>query len=80
VRNHGKRNVVNRTDLVEGFARTQQGADGDDQNIDQIVIFSAIDARVWHVRNMRDQTRFCQFAFMVGSMFRMLVHPPHLYI
>ena len=44
--------------VVEAFAAAKQGADGDDQKVDQIVILGPVDARVGQVLEVGDQTEF----------------------
>ena len=50
--------------IVEALCRAQQGAEGDDQHVDQIMIFSAIDSRIGQIFKVFDETQF-----------RMLLHP-----
>lgn len=42
--------------VVEGFAGAEQRADGDDQEVNQVVILGAMDARVGQVLEVFDQT------------------------
>jgi len=42
--------------VVEAFASAEQGADGDDQDIDQVVGLGAVDPRVNYIFKMFDKT------------------------
>lgn len=50
--------------VVEAFSGAQQGANGDHEHVNQIVIFGAVDSRVSQIFKMFDETNF-----------RMLLHP-----
>ncbi|MDB6122692.1 MAG: hypothetical protein JWQ71_1685 [Pedosphaera sp.] len=58
--------------VVERLSRAQQRADGNHEDVHQVMVFIAVDPRVRHPGKMRHQTTCCQ---LVCLSFRMLLHP-----